>query len=312
MSDRPRMRLKNRTGDPVGIHAQFSGRSSFFFGLIFFGVGVWIGLIGLEVVEVDPSKVNAPMWVLTACGVIFALSGCLIWGMGLRQIRLLRNVEQLAKQYPGDPAMADYPWDRTGFTPPRWTPARKSWVAVLFFIVFALIPNWLSREIDSGFANVFMGFMAVMMNLTVLAVIVYAARLTWHAFKFGKTRLVYPAFPLRPGQRSDLEIQLPSSLRHVTGGMATLRCLKEYYETSGSGKNRSQRLVHDILYEDPQSISAEDLNRTPGAVHVELDLPEDAPTTQIQGNPTHFWELELELNVKGLDLKQRYLIPVYG
>ncbi len=49
------------------------------FSWIFMGTGIGIILISLEVILVDEAAVNAPLWIIGICGVIFFLAGLLIF-----------------------------------------------------------------------------------------------------------------------------------------------------------------------------------------------------------------------------------------
>ena len=302
-------RLKNRNAQPVGIHANYSLKGMLLFGLPFVGFGLYFTLGSLGIIEFDESKVNGPMWLLTAAGLVFFFGGLMLWGMGFRQFCLLRRIQKLADQYPNEPAMSDFPWDRSGFSPSRWVPVRKGVLMALFFILFASIPNGIALSTDP--TPLLLRLMTILMNLIVIAVVYYMLKTLWHAIKFGRTRLQFPRFPLRLGETVDLEITLPPALRRADKARLTLRCIKEFLESSGHGKNRSTRIVHEVLYESVKQQDSTDLATRPGAIYTRFTLPREASATQIQGTPPHFWELELQLEVPGLDLEQRYLLPVY-
>jgi len=67
-----RVVLKGR--QPVS-RTTIHGWPSVILGLPFAGMGTFILLMGLEKIEVDPSKVHAPMWVIAVCGLLFVLAG---------------------------------------------------------------------------------------------------------------------------------------------------------------------------------------------------------------------------------------------
>jgi hypothetical protein len=302
--------LKSRNAGPIGIHSELSPKSMLLFGLPFCGIGIWTTLMGLGVIAIDPDKLHAPMWVLTAIGFVFLFGGISIWGMTGRQVQRQLAIRKQSRKYPNEHAMADYLWDPNGYTPPRWRPALKSSMIAIFVLAFASIPNWIAYF--SGEDSIFLKLMTVVTNLIVIAVFYYAAKTIWHSIKFGQTRLRYPHFPLRPGEGIQLEIDLPDRLRSPEQAKLTLRCLSEYYEVSGHGKNRSKRLVHKILHESSQSLSAEQVTQYPGTLKAYFDVPIDAPSSGLQASPPRFWELEMKLFLPGLDLQQYYLLPVYG
>lgn len=301
-------RLKNRN-DPVGIHSDFSIKGMFFFGFPFFAVGLFVILIGTEVIAVDPNTVHAPMWVLTTVGAVFLASGLLIWNMGWRHVSLIRRREKLSAKYPNDRAMADYPWERDQYSPLRWRPVRKALGMAVFFVVFASVFNWWA--FGSGNSPLFLKLMIGLLDLIVLGVILYCIRTIWHALKFGKTSLKYPYFPIRLGDSVELEIQLPIGLSRAEGATLKLRCIKEFYEISGHGKNRNKRLVHEVLYESVSRLNRTQVEQWPGTLRYSFELPKEAPPTALSSEAPHFWEIELRMDVPGLDLEQRYLLPVY-
>lgn len=49
------------------------------FSWIFMGTGISIILISLEVILVDDAAINAPLWVIGICGLVFFLAGLLIF-----------------------------------------------------------------------------------------------------------------------------------------------------------------------------------------------------------------------------------------
>ncbi|MGZ0710174.1 hypothetical protein ACWPKO_17740 [Coraliomargarita sp. W4R53] len=281
----------------------------FVFGLPFVVIGVWTTLMGIGIIEIDPTKLHVPLWVLTATGFVFLFGGLSIWGTSWRQVRTLKAIRKQKEKYPNEHAMADYVWNRNGYTPSRWKPARKSCRAAVFILVFASIPNWIAYY--SGDAPMFLKLITILTNLIVIAVLFYAAKTVWHAIKFGKTRLEYPHFPLHLGETVDLSIQLPHRVRSPEHARLTLRCLNEYFEVSGHGKNRSKRLVHKILHETTQNLTAEQIMQYPGTLKASFELPIDAPSSALQAKSPHFWELEMKLALPGLDLEQAYLLPVY-
>jgi hypothetical protein len=48
------------------------------------------------------------------------------------------------------------------------------------------------------------------------------------------------------------------------------------------------------------------------AVELAYDLPPGAPATRLGAHRPVFWELEVNLDVPGLDFKQNYLVPIYN
>ena len=111
-----------------------------------------------------------------------------------------------------------------------------------------------------------------------------------------------------------LHWQVPQGMSRATKGTFTLRCVEEWYEVSGSGKNRSRHLVHEQVWratghlDQPQEI-------LPGKLtELRFDIPSDALGTALNVSGSQrpvFWELGVDLDLAGLDFKETYLVPVY-
>jgi hypothetical protein len=69
--DKPDLKQTEISTSPT----QLPKKSAWFLGSIFILAGLWIILIGLEILPVDPSKVHAPLWVIFCAGLVFALCG---------------------------------------------------------------------------------------------------------------------------------------------------------------------------------------------------------------------------------------------
>jgi hypothetical protein len=307
----PAKRLKGRTtavGNPPG----FSPWGMVLFGLPFAGAGCWITLVGLEVVPVEASSVHAPMWVLTVVGLIFFAAGLTVWGMAWTQASRERKRKQHTLLHPGVPAMEDHPWDSSGYSPDRWKPVIQGIGAALFMTVFLSVFNWWAFV--SGDGPWMVKAIVGIFDLILIGVWVHAIKAIIHAIKFGRTRLNYSQFPYFHGDWFQAQVELPSGLEQIDKAKLILRCVREFYETTGRGKNRSKRVVHEQLWSEDQVLSGAEIGRWPRHLNATFVLPaqEIAPGTEIRSEKPIFWELEMELAVPGVDLKQRYLVPVYA
>lgn len=139
----------------------------------------------------------------------------------------------------------------------------------------------------------------------------HSLKVTIHAFKFGRTRLIYSQFPLKIGDWFQAEVTLPAGIERVAKAVLELRCVCEFYETTGSGRNRSKRLVHQQLWSESQELSSTDIGAWPRSLKATFAIPPDGPASRLSGHPTIFWELVVTASVPGVDFKQKYLVPVY-
>ena len=303
---RERTRLTGQL-QPHGVQTGLPSIGMFLFGLPFFGVGVWATLAGTKLISIDDSKLHAPHWVLAMFGIVFALAGVLVWSMGWRQLKANRRRRELEMR---DPALADYPWDERGFTPPRWSRAAKGLCGVFFFALFLSIFNWWAFGAKGPWmVKIIVGIF----DLVLLFVIWQVGLLVGRTVKFGPSRIEFARFPFRPGESMSLHWVVPQGMTHITQGKLTLRCVEEWYEESGSGKDRSRQLVQETIwsatghFDQPQTFN-------PGQPEeLRFEVPADAPGTVLSRRDTKpvFWELAVELDLAGLDFKETYLIPVY-
>lgn len=111
-----RDRIKNFS--PQGLTTAY-GWGSVIFGLPFAGMGAYAMMAGAGIVEVDPSSVHAPFWVLTAIGSVFAVAGLFLMGYGLMSVAAKKRVMREKIKHPNNPWLWDYQWRRTGISEKR-------------------------------------------------------------------------------------------------------------------------------------------------------------------------------------------------
>jgi len=306
------VRLNGRA-TPVGTATGLPAWGMVLFGLPFVGVGIWGSLAGLEIIPVDPSNVHAPMWVLAVFGIVFFCAGVMLWGMGWRQVSHLRKVRQHAQLHPNLPAMTDYYWEESGYSPSRWQPVLKGLSGALFMTVFLSIFNWWA--FGSGDHSWFLKIIVSVFDLLLIYIWFVTFKSIVHALKFGKTRLEFSQFPYYLGDYFQANIQLPAGLERVESAKMVLRCVREFYETQGYGKNRNKKLVHEQLWAEEQAWTGAEIGQWPSYLKGTFAIPNTAPSSRITAQADEkpiFWELEMQLAVPGVDLKQSYLVPVYA
>lgn len=302
-------RLSGRT-QAVGTSTGMPVWSMLLFGLPFTVAGLWGTLMGTGTISVDPSSVHAPMWVLTVFGLIFVFAGLMLWTMAFRQFRTERQRRRRAENFRSEPAMVDYPWDTSGYVPSRWKPVISGWSAAVFMTVFLSIFNWWAFWSDDGV--LFVKIIVSIFDLILLFVWYSAFKSLVHALKFGSTKLEFGQFPYHTGDWFQAKVLLPAGLERVEGAKLAFRCVREFYEVRGHGENRSRRLVHEQIWAEEQEISGAEIGQWPRNLNATFVIPAAAPGSHIAAEKPVFWELEMELAVPGIDLKQRYLVPVYS
>jgi hypothetical protein len=285
-----------------------STRTGFLFGVPFFGFGIYAILIGAKIAPIDPASVHAPYWVLTACGVAFAAGGLMVWSMAWKQHAAQRRRMRALQAHPNEPALADYPWNAEGYTVSEWPTLVKSIASTIVITIFLSIFNWMAFRDDAVFFKVVVG----VLDIIPLVMWGLAGRQLGRAIKFGQSRIRFERFPYRPNEPVVIFWELGAGISQIRNGTFTLRCVEEWMETRGRGDNSSTVLIHEETWrgtwflDKPRNLLVKD------DVKLCYKLPFDAPTTQLSADKPVFWELEVKLDLSGLDFNATYLAPVYN
>jgi hypothetical protein len=279
------------------------------FGSLFVGVGTLIIMVGTKALPVNPASVHAPYWVLTVAGASFAMGGLMVWGMAWRQFAANRERRQAARQYPDEPALADYHWHPDGFEVSPWTGAAKALAFAIGLTIFLSIFNWWA--FGAGGPWMLKAFVTLF-DCVGLAMWWTAGRLIGCAFKFGHSRIAFTRFPYRLPEPVVLRWQPREGISEINKGTFTLRCVEEWMEASGSGKSRSVQLVHEEIWSAQWKLDHPRKLQVKESVELRYDLPPQAQPTRLSADKPVFWELEVQLDLPGLDFKETYLVPIYG
>mgnify|MGYP001189181208 CR=1 FL=1 len=290
-----------------GTEAGSSAWGFFLFGVPFIAVGLWVIWIGLNQTSSAPSQTPASHWILVVFGTVFALSGGMLWGLGWGQIKANRRRRELALR---DPARADYPWEEKGFTPPRWSRLTRSVGGLILMALFLSLFNWWAFFDDGPWpVKIITGIFDLILVFGVGQMGILISRI----LKFGPSRIEFARFPYRPGEPVSLYWRVPRGVTRATAGTFTLRCVTEWYETHGTGKQQRRIPVREHLWsvtghlEQPREI-------LPGKMEtLHFDIPADAAGTSFHHPKAKavFWELVVHLDLAGLDFRETYLVPVY-
>jgi hypothetical protein len=302
-----RRRVKNYN-ERRGTRTGFSVPGAFLFGGVFVATGMAIALIGLHVIPVDPADVHAPYWVIVMCGVCFGGGGLTVWTMGVTQHRDERRRRAGARLHAGSPALRDRAWDPRGYTPPRWGRAVRSIAFAGFFALFLSVFNWWAW---GGHGPWGVKAIVVLFDLVLALVWWKAALAVGRAIKFGGSRLVFAHFPYRMDEPVVMRWMPPHAITRAERGSFTFRCLEEYYEERGTGRDRNRWLVHDELCAETQSFDRPQAFAPGHAVEFRFELPAGARATKLAADRPVFWEFEVKLSMPGLDFEEWYLVPVY-
>jgi hypothetical protein len=271
-------------------------------GVLFTALGVFLALGGFGLIPLG-GKANAPLWVIGAIGVAFALSGLLLILHSLRAMLHRRRVANIRRRHLHEPWMLDYPWDPSGV---RDAPAER-WVSALMGSVLIgafLVPfnwwAWLSRE-GNLFVQIITGVFDLLLAI-LLVTLLY--RLLQYA-KYGRSRLHFDHFPFAPGEELRVAFQ-PNRGKRLS---VTLRFVEERIERRGRGSGRAMHRSYEH-YRETREIDPPERG---GEVPIALSIP-DQPgwVTRLTADPgVRYWELVVESREPGIDFRTTFPLPVY-
>jgi hypothetical protein len=293
-----------RRGSQTGL----STGGTFAFGLPFVGFGVFFTLVGMKRVPVNPSSVHAPYWVLMAAGLVFALGGLMLWSMTWKQFQSNRRRAQAVEHHVNEPALEDYDWHPRGFQSHCWVKTAKTIAGTGFLALFLSMFNWWAWF---AAGPVMVKIIVSLFDLIFVFVGWQAVMTISRAFKFGDSEIEFVRFPYRVNDSINIRWLTPRGIGRTTKGSFTLRCVKEWTETTGTGSNRSQVIVHEEQWNGAWSLDhAEEF--PPGkTIDLEFKPPAGMPATCLNSGQPVFWEFEANLDLPGPDFKEKYLVPVY-
>jgi len=303
-----RQRLSGRT-EQRGSKTGFPTWGAFAFGGVFVLAGTLILLVGTKGIPVDPKGVHAPYWVLTVFGAVFATAGMLASGMAWRQYTANRRRKEMSQRYTGEAALADYDWDPRGFAVNRWLRPAKALGGAAFLTLFLSIFNYWGFWTQSPWL---VKAIVILFDLILLAVWWQACLLLGRAMKFGGSRIEFAEFPYRPAKPIVLRWQPATGIVQARKGTFTLRCVEEWFETHGSGKNRSSRMVHEQIWSGTWLLDREHIFQRGEDIELRFEPGADVLPTNLHADRPVSWELEVKLDLPGLDFEETYLVPVYA
>ncbi len=272
-------------------------------------LGGWITLGALRVVPFDLSGVRVPLPVFAMVGGIFVVAGLAIAARACADWLEERRAERIRRAKPGEPALADYPWDREWSRAAPWAGALRRTFWTGFLALFFAVPAgiFFNGETPLIFRVIIGAF-----GVGVVWMIFLSAKAWWRAAKFGASSVRYSTFPLRPGGVVKLEWNAPTKRMRGEGGHFTLRALEEkLVRTRAGGRGRVNRTRRQ-LWSARLSLTGP-VELRPHEPHtLEFTVPAEVPGTWLGGGETVvFWELCAELELDGLDFRECYLVPIY-
>lgn len=241
-------------------------------------------------------------------GSFFTIGGSVMLYNIRREYGDMHVVSELQSAAPGRPWMWRSDWAAGSSAEVLREGHQRLW---LWTIGWGLITSAVLWEARKGMPDVD-GLRAVVAAvvagaIVLLTITIYRTLRTW---RYGRVRLQLHANPYRPGGTVSATLHATSKLAPTGPIKVTLAYVHEYVKSSG----RTSFTHENVLWSDTRSIETAAMKTSPGAVEVPIrfELPGDAESTDdaIHTN-RHYWRIEAEAPVKGIDFKARFEIPVW-
>jgi hypothetical protein len=291
---------------PTQSATTINGWGAAFFGLPFLAVGVGMILAALRVVDVGK---HVPYVVVGIFGALFFLAGAFFLTHGLLGVARKWRYLRAAAQRPGEPWLYDFHWHQEGVAFSAFNAMMGRLVAALVWSAFLVPFFWIGLNVRG--AMIF----AIFASLFGLVGLVFWYRwlqMLADLIRYGNSFLGYDSFPYYLGGTLRGRLRAPHHVEDIDALTLTLRCVQEKYVTTGSGKDRSTRVVCYELYKEATTFERERLAGYAGAeIPVEFHVPADQPTTNLAAAPPIYWEIQACGNSSKINYEAYFLVPVY-
>jgi hypothetical protein len=291
---------------PTQSATTIDGLRSALFGIPFIAAGVWISLAAFGFVSV---RKHAPDWVIGITGSLFFLGGLFFVIHGLRGA--VRKAQYLrdAAQRPGQPWLYDFHWRQEGIAFSAFNTMLERLLAALGWNAFLTPFFWIGLNVRE--ARVVLIFSSL---FAVIGLVFWYrwAQMLANLLRYGNSFLHYDSFPYFLGGTLHARLRTPHHVSDFEALTLTLRCVREQYVTTGSGKNRSSRVVCYELYQDATTLTRDRLvGFAGGEIPVEFRLPVGQHTTSFSSTPPIYWEIEARGQSGKVSYEAYFLVPAY-
>ena len=291
-----------RTNHPqVGVGSGRHGWALSLFGLPFAGAG--IGVIAANALgKLDVNR-DTPPFVVYGIGAMFALVGLWLVVYGIRSWLLeLRRDRDFA-------AHPDEPWRMDRWHPERAPDLLHNVLSSLAFAAFAavfMLPFDYFVFFGDKQTPLFAKAMVGLFNLIPLGALTHALYSLGRRLKYGDGHLLLRSVPTLAPDPVEVTLRLP---RQLHARCEQLTCTFRYCEQRMVRSGDSSVTRTYSYYEEVRTLGSSELHREVG---LRFELPDDAPSTQLQGDTRRFYTLEVEAETPGIDYRALYLLPVYA
>lgn len=283
-----------------------NGWGSALFGVPFMVAGFFISLVPLD--RIHPQK-HAPAWVIGIIAGMFAFGGVFFFVHGI--LGVIREAawrrETAARPY--EPWLYDYHWRREGIAFSAFDDMVKRLLAAIVWTAFLLPFGWVGMTQRGAWP-----FLVAVAIFGLLGLIFWFrwAQMLFDLLRYGNSFLTYDQFPYSLGGTLRARLRVPNHLSAIDELTLTLRCVVEKYVSTGSGQNRTSKVVCYELYGESITLDRNRLNSlVAGEIPVEFKVPSDEPATTLTATPPTYWEVEAKGKARGVGYQAVFLVPVY-
>lgn len=279
------------------------GATGLFLSLPFIATGAFFAIAGFLQLDIIKKGANAPLWVIGMVGLVFFMSGAILFVYSLAGLIQKRRNAAQRQRHPGEPWHYDYPWQPQGVSDDAARRAVSGVTLVAIFGFFTVPFIWWAFLSGQGplMVKIIVGGLLLIWILAVGNVIYRIAQFG----KFGTGWLEFESFPFFVGQR----ISVGFYNRQFDIVNIECRFVEERFETAGSGNNRRTTKNSYRHYQHRQR-----KRFTPGQfARIDLTIPDNPQwSNQLIADPAvRYWELVIEAELPGIDFRTTFPLPVY-
>lgn len=304
LAERPgaQVLLNHRTQSSTTI----DGWAAVLFGAPFMGIGVFIYWM---IPRAAAHSKHAPDWIIQIIAGMFFLAGVFVFSHGVRGVIRKAIYNRDAAARPNEPWLYDYHWRREGVAFSAFDDMVKRLIAAVLWNAFLIPFAWVGWTQRGAWP-----FLAAVAIFGLLGLIFWYrwAQMLFDFLRYGNSFLTYDQFPYSIGGALTARLRIPHHISEIDELTFTLRCVEEKYVTTGTGENRTSKVVCYELYGESVTLDRDRLNGlVVGEIPVQFRIPADQPQTALIATPPIYWEIEAKGKARGADYESVFLVPVY-
>ncbi len=275
------------------------------------GIGVAVGstlavMISGVLPWGDPPRGNKFGIMVVVCG-IFILAGLISVAHACAAAHMRHRRARSTARNPGEPAMADYPWERTDSVGRTQRGLGLLPMVVMVSLMMGLSNYFLyTEDIPWIIRGVIWIGSLVAILLWISVIVAWIRRL-----KFAPGKVAFQTFPFRTGSDAKMTWRYHRAFHQLDQATFTLRCIEEKWVGVKSPGRQSNTLVHEQKWSAKLNFSGTD-SAGKQEFPLSFPIPANAEISHLSGIPAIYWQLTVEVQVPGLNLQETHLIPVYG